>query len=50
METFAGEPELAKLLQRLKSAPVLNSKKILLVFSRMVVIANLLCFGCFTAG
>ena len=48
-ETFAKEPELAKLLRRLKSAPTLNNKKFT-GFSRMIVMANLLRFGCFSVG
>ena len=44
------EPELAKLVRRLKSTPVLNIKKKFTGFSRMSEMANLLCFGCFTVG
>ena len=43
METFAKEPELAKLLQRLKSTPVLNNEKSSLVFLDVDD-------GCFAAG
>ena len=32
METFAKEPEFAKLLRRLKSVPAFNNKKSLLFF------------------
>ena len=48
METFAKEPELAKLLRRLTSSTHVLKKKT--GFSRMSVMANLLCFGCFAAG
>ena len=50
METSAKEPELAKLLRRLKSTSVLNNEKKFPGFSRMSVMANLLCFECFAAG
>ena len=43
------EPELAKLLERLKSTPVLNNKKFT-GFSRMSAMAIFLCFRCFAAG
>ena len=33
MEIFAKKPELAKLLQRLKSTPMLNNKKVYWFFS-----------------
>ena len=47
---FAKEPEFARLLRRLKSTPVLNNKNFAGFFFRMFVMANLLCFECFTAG
>ena len=50
METFAKEPEFLKLLRELKLTPVQRYKKKFTGFSRMSVMANLLCFGCFAAG
>ena len=50
METFAKKPEFLKLLRELKSTPVRHYKKKFTGFSRMSVMANLLCFGCFAAG
>ena len=35
METFAMEPELAKLLRKLKSTPMLNNKKVHRFFSHV---------------
>ena len=49
-ETFGKEPELVKLLRELKSTPVSYNKKKNAGFSRMSVMANLLCFGSFDAG
>ena len=49
-ETFAKEPKLAKLLREHKSNACAVSLKKFTGFSRMSVIASLLCFGCFPVG
>ena len=49
-ETFAKEPELAKLLQKIKVDARAVSLEKFTDLSRMSVTASLLCFGCFAAG
>ena len=50
MEIFAKEPKLATLLRELKPTPVSCNKKKTAGFSPMSIMANLLCFGRFSAG
>ena len=49
-ETFAKKPKLAKLLPELKPTPVSYNKKVHWFLSHVPVMANLLHFGCFSAG
>ena len=49
-ETFAKEPNLAKLLRELKQTPVSYNEKRSTGFCRMPVMANLMRFECFSAG
>ena len=42
--------QISKIIAETKVDAVLNNKKKFTGFSRMSVMANLLCFGCFAAG